>query len=139
MDLRDLNAKNQLDKFSQIQLDETIVRLCDSMGRAERIKSTVFPMTYSIFLHLIIYLFIITLSISLDDIEWFFEIPLLLAISSSFLLLEKTANHIQDPFSNKPTDTSVTAIARTIEINIKELLNDKNIPKPIDADGYYIL
>lgn len=139
MDIKELKSKNQLDTFSQIQLDSTIVRLCDSQGKAERIKGTVFPVTYRLFLHSIIYLFVITLSISLRDMAWYFEMPLLILISAAFFLLEKSATHMQDPFENKPTDTAMTGIARTIEINIKQLLNEKNIPAPIQADKFYLL
>ncbi len=138
-DIRDLKENDQLDIFSQIQLDDTLVRLCDSEGKAERIKSTVFPVTYRLFLHGIIYLFVVTLSISLKGVAGFFEIPLLLLISSAFLLLEKSATHMQDPFENRPTDTSVTAIAKTIEINIKQLLKETEIPQPQSQDKFYQL
>jgi predicted membrane chloride channel (bestrophin family) len=40
---------------------------------------------------------------------------------------------MQDFFGNRPTDTSNTAIARTIEINIKQTLNEANIPQPLQA------
>lgn len=138
MHIKHLKEQGQLDVFSQLQLDETLVRLCDSQGRSERIKSTVFPQTYRLFLHFIIYLFIITLSISLKDVTWYFEIPLLLLISMSFFLLEKSATHMQDPFENRPTDTAITAIARTIEINIKQLLKEKNVPEPHKPDKFYL-
>jgi putative membrane protein len=52
--------------------------------------------------------------------------------------LEKSATHLQDPFRNRPTDTPVTAIARTIEINIKELLKEKEIPKPHTPETFYL-
>jgi putative membrane protein len=138
-ELASLKQQNQLDNFSHVQLDNTLVRLCDSMGKAERIKSTVFPVTYRLFLHFMIYVFIVTLSISLRDVEIYFEIPLLLIISSAFFLLEKTATHMQDPFSNKPTDTAVTAIARTIEINIRQLLQEQQIPEPLKPEKFYLL
>ncbi|HYG51027.1 MAG TPA: bestrophin family ion channel [Flavobacteriales bacterium] len=138
-DIRELKEQNQLDTFSQLQLDNTLVRLCDSQGKVERIKTTVFPVTYRLFLHGIIYLFIITLSISLKDVAGYFEIPLLLLISVAFLLLEKSATHMQDPFENRPTDTPVTAIARTIEINIKQLLKEKDIPEPYPVQKFYLL
>lgn len=108
------------------------------MGMAERIKSTVFPITYHIFLHFFIYIFIVTLSIALRDIESYFEIPLLLVISTTFFLLEKSATHLQDPFRNRPTDTPVTSIARTIEINIKDLLKEKDIPKQHQPEKFYL-
>lgn len=137
--IKELKENNHLDVFSQVQLDNTLVRLCDAQGKAERIKSTVFPVTYRIFLHGIIYLFLITLSISLVEIEGYFEIPLLLLISSAFFLLEKSATHMQDPFENRPTDTAVTAIARTIEINIKQLLKEEEIPQPYQSEKFYQL
>jgi len=137
-DIKNLKENNQIDILSQLQLDNTLVRLCDAQGKSERIKTTVFPVTYRLFLHAIIYLFVITLSVSLKDVGGIFEIPLLLLISGAFFLLEKSAKHMQDPFENKPTDTAVTAIARTIEINIKQLLNETEIPKPHQPDKFYL-
>lgn len=134
-----LRQQNMLDTFSHVQVNNTIVNLTNSMGMAERIKSTVFPATYRLFLHLFIYLFVITLSISLSDVEGYFEIPLLLVVSSVFFLLEKTATHLQDPFSNKPTDTAMTAIATTIEINLKQLIGDTEIPPPASQDDFYLM
>lgn len=139
MDIKALKESNQLDLFSQIQLDNTLVRLCDAQGKAERIKTTVFPVTYRIFLHGIIYLFVITLSISLKNMEGIYEIPLLLLISSAFLLLEKTATHMQDPFENRPTDTAMTAISKNIEINILQLLKESEIPKAQQTEEFYLL
>ena len=137
-DIKELKEQNQLDLLSQIQLDDTLVRLCDAQGKSERIKTTVFPVTYRLFLHAIIYLFVITLAISLR-VEGLFETPLLIAISSAFFLLEKSATHMQDPFENRPTDTAMTAITRTIEINIKQLLKETEIPKPLQPEKFYQL
>lgn len=136
--IAELKNNNQLDLFSQVQINNTFVNLTNAMGMAERIKNTIFPVTYRYFLHLIIYLFVITLSISLRDIENYFEIPLLLLISCAFFLLEKTATDLQDPFNNLPTDTPVTAIATTIEINIKQLLNETDLPELIKGNEFYL-
>jgi len=138
-DLQKLKESSSLELFSQIHINNTIVKLTDAMGKAERIKTTVFPITYRILLHLIIYLFVIILSISLTNFSLFFEISLLLSIASVFFLLDKTALHLQDPFSNRSTDVSVTAIARTIEINIKQLLEEHDIPKPAIAEKYFLM
>lgn len=138
-DIKALKENCQLDSIAHVQLDNTLVRLCDAQGKSERIKSTIFPVNYRIFLHAIIYLFVITLSIALNDVAGIFEIPLLLLISTAFFLLEKSATHLQDPFENRPTDTAVTAIARTIEINIKQLLKETEVPQPLQTDKYYLL
>ncbi|MBK7232069.1 MAG: hypothetical protein IPH93_07350 [Saprospiraceae bacterium] len=138
-DIKDLKENHHLEILSQLQLDNSLVRLCDSQGKSERIKTTVFPVTYRLFLHGIIYLFVVTLSISLKNVAGFFEIPLLLLISAAFFLLEKSATHMHDPFENRPTDTAMSTIARTIEINIKQLLRETEIPKPLPPEQFYQL
>lgn len=137
--LKELRQLNKIDGFAHLQLDSTLVRLCDSMGKAERINGTVFPSTYRKFLHFIIYVFIVTLSISLTDVPLQFELPLLLVISAGFFLIEKSAYHLQDPFRNRPSDVSVTAISRTIEINLRQLLNETEVPEPVKPNNFYIL
>lgn len=137
-DITKMRLEQQLDIFSHIQLNNTLVNLCNWMGMAERIKSTVFPVTYRFFLHSAIYLFIVTLSISLRGLQSYFEVPLLMIIAALFFLLERTATHLQDPFSDKPTDTAMTAIATTIEINLKQLLGINDVPEPAKTDGYYL-
>lgn len=137
--IAELREEEKLNIFGHVQINNTFVNFSNAMGMAERIKTTVFPVTYRYFLHLTIYLFLITLSISLRDIESYFEIPLLLVISAAFFLLEKTASHMENPFSNLPTDTAMTTICNTIEINIKQLLGEKEIPKPPVPETFYIL
>lgn len=137
--LGSLNQNNKLDDYKHVQIDATLVRLCDAMGKAERINGTVFPTTYRMFLHFFIYLFVITLSISLKNINVLYELPLLVVLSLVFFLLEKTAYHLQDPFRNRPSDTPVTAIARNIEINIRQLLGEKEVPQAMQPKGFYLM
>lgn len=134
-----LREAGRLTDFENIQLNTTSVRFSDSMGAAERINSTVFPTTYRMFLHFTIYLFVAILSIALKGVILAYEIPLLLLIALVFFILEKTAYYLQDPFRNRPSDISVTAIARTIEINIRQLIHEKDVPDPITKDEFYIM
>jgi putative membrane protein len=46
---------------------------------------------------------------------------------------------MQDPFENRPTDTAMTSIARKIEINIKQLLKETQIPAAHQPDKFYLL
>jgi len=138
-DLCALHQENFVNDFQQIQIDNTLVRLCDSMGRAERIKNTAFPKTYRLTLHLFIYIFLITLSFSLAEMPNLMEIPLMILISIPFFLIEKIAFNIQDPFENKPTDIPMTSITRTIEIDIMQQLGVEEIPEPISTDKFYVL
>ncbi len=137
--LAELKRNDQIDIYSFVEINQTMSNFMNAMGMAERIKSTVFPVTYRLFLRFFIYVFIITLSIALADTLGYFEILLLLVISCSFFLLEKTATVLQDPFNNKPTDTAMNAIATTIEINIKQLINETEVPQPAPPNDFYLM
>lgn len=137
-----------VNEYQQVEIDKTITRLCDAMGKSERIKNTVFPATYSLYIHLAVNFFLFLLPLSLVGILGVFEVPIVVTIAASFLLIEKMAIHLQDPFENKPTDTPVTTIARNIENDLRQMLNDEAAAPPIVAEKlashkaqkqYYIL
>lgn len=125
--------------YQQVELDRTLSRLCDAMGKCERIKNTVFPATYSLYLHFAMHFFLLMLPFALIEYFGFMEVPLVMAIAASFLLIEKMAIHLQDPFENKPTDTPMTAISRNIERDLKQMLNDHQLPEYADNHKYYVL
>jgi putative membrane protein len=125
-DLRTAWQKGWLNDYQQVEIDRTLTRLCDAMGGCERIKNTVFPATYSLYIHFSLILFISLLPFGLIEFFGIMEIPLVIAIASSLLLIEKMAIHLQDPFENKPTDTPMTSIAQTIERDLRQLLEEKH-------------
>ena len=129
-----------IDEFSRTQLEETINKLTTSMGKCERIKNTVFPTNYSSTLYIAIYLFVIFLAISEPfKLNVVLEVIILVLVSAVFFSLENAAYRLQDPFENKPTDTAMSSISRTIDINIRQLLDEKELPEPIEAENFYIL
>lgn len=134
--IRDLRSENVLTEFKQVQLDTTLSRLCDSMGKCERIKTTVFPKSYSLLVHTMIYVFAAILPFGLDDSQLMVEILLSFLIPVMFIAIEKTAIIMQDPFENTPVDTPVTALAQTIEINIRQMVGEQHIG-PRKLSGLY--
>jgi putative membrane protein len=139
---RDLNyalKQEWLNEYQQVELDRTLSRLCDAMGKCERIKNTVFPATYSLYIHFSMNFFILLLPFALIQNFGVLAIPMVVAISASFLLIEKMAIHLQDPFDNKPTDTPMTAISRNIERDLKQMLNDHQIPESEAVYKYYVM
>lgn len=138
-DVKKLLKVQAINTYQQVQMDQTLVRLVESMGQAERIKNTVFPTTYRIYLHLFIYLFLGFLSIALVELEGAWQVFILTLISIPFLLLEKTATYLQDPFEGQPTDTPVSTIAKTIEMNLKNLVSDDTLPRKEEPDSFYVL
>lgn len=146
-DIRQAYEDGWINEFQQVKLDETVMRLCDSMGKCERIKNTIFPSTYSLYIHFAIILFIALLPFSLVEYFGWVEVPIVAAIAACFLLIEKMAIHLQDPFENKPTDTPMTTISRTIERDLMQMIEDEKqedeafeqIVQQIDDHRFYVM
>ncbi|HAY82545.1 MAG TPA: hypothetical protein DCY79_22285 [Planctomycetaceae bacterium] len=138
-DISELHASNQLNDYQQVQVDSTLVRLVTSMGQAERIKNTVFPKTYLLFLRIFIYVFIFSLAVSLADLEAIFEMLLLVLIGMPFFMLKRTALYMQDPFENRPTDTAMLTISKNIEVNLRQLIDDQDVPKIDPPETFFVM
>ncbi|WP_256009311.1 bestrophin family protein [Desertivirga xinjiangensis] len=141
-DLRNAFKLGWINEYQQVEIDKTLTRFSNHMGGCERIKNTVFPATYSVYIHFALVLFVILLPFGLIEFFGVVEVPLVLAIASSFFLIEKMAIHLQDPFENKPTDTPTTTISKTIERDIRQMLkeNYKTEEKSsVSAKVFYIL
>tara|TARA_Y100000591_G_C21762483_1_gene660859 strand:- start:338 stop:1228 length:891 start_codon:yes stop_codon:yes gene_type:complete len=131
--------KGMVNDFQQVQIDSTIARLCDSMGKCERIKNTVFPKAHSLLIHLIIYVFATMLPFGLSDEYLAVEIGLTIGIPIIFIAIEKTSILMQDPFENQPLDTPMTDLAETIEINIRQMIGETDVPEKKKPTDYYVL
>lgn len=152
-DLKIARQNKRLSTYQQVELDNTLSRLCDAMGKCERIKNTIFPTTYSMYTRFALCLFIMLLPFSLIELLGWLSVPLITTIAAAFFLIEKMAIHLQDPFENRPTDTPMNVISENIEKNLmqmideyrdeysseNELVIEKNNIRLTYANNYFIL
>ncbi|BDD02617.1 bestrophin family protein [Aureibacter tunicatorum] len=133
-----LKKGNHINYYHQVQMDWTVNRLSESMGKCERIKNTVFPTTYCMMVHIFIYAFIFVLPFGLAKTMGWEMYPLIFGVACIFFLIEKIGMQLQDPFENSGTDTPMTSLARTIERNVLQMTNREKIPAPITSDTFFI-
>ncbi len=57
-----------INPYQQVEIDRTLSKLSDSMGKCERIKNTIFPATYSLYIHFSLLFFFLLLPFALIDI-----------------------------------------------------------------------
>jgi putative membrane protein len=137
--LAEVASHYQLNINAQVYLDGTIARLTDHMGKCERIKSTVFPRSYSVLIHFLIYVLMTILPFGLDDNHPIVEAVLATVVPVLFIAIERTAILMQDPFENNPTDTPMTTLSGTIERNLMEMAHAKANPQPAEVGTYYVM
>ena len=58
------------------------------------------------------------------------SIPMSISISFVFAILEKSGVITEEPFKNVAADTPMQTLARNIEIDLREMINDDDIPAP---------
>ena len=140
-DLQQAMENSWINGYQQVEIDKTLTRLTDAMGKCERIKNTVFPATYSLYIHFSLIFFFTLLPFSLIEVFGVvLFVPVLIAIAAIFFLIEKMAIHLQDPFENKPTDTPMTAICNTIERDLKQVINESySTEKELTKNAFYLL
>jgi putative membrane protein len=135
-ELRDLFDQDGLDLYAFVELERTLSRLTNSMGGCERIKNTPFPASYSRMVHGMIYIFVLFLPFGLFNVPAAVLVATSLSLSYGCLLIDRVAMYLQDPFSNRPSDTPMLSLSRTIEINIRQMLEETQLPeKPLPVDG----
>ncbi|WP_263411394.1 bestrophin family protein [Terriglobus tenax] len=117
-------------------MDETLTRLCDAQGGAERIKNTPMPRQYDYFPRMFVHLYCLVLPLAMvANLGWWTPFGST-GVGLIFLALNKIGTDLEDPFSNTIFDIPLTAICRTIEVNLRQILAEKTIPpmeKPIDG------
>ncbi|WP_459212221.1 bestrophin family protein [Aquimarina rhabdastrellae] len=138
--LQGLRDMNYFEDFRQMELHQLITSFYEDQGKSERIKNFPLPRQYTSIGEWITLVFCTLVPFGLMDVMsekevWIWLCPVLSALVIwVFILMEKIGNSSENPFEGTYNDVPITAISRTIEIDIREMINDKDIPDPIEAD-----
>lgn len=144
--LQEFKDQNYFEDFRHMEFHHLIVSFYEDQGKSERIKSFPFPRQYaSTALWLtIVFSVLVPLGISdvLGDIKspLFWITPILSGlIIWIFFLMEKIGDYSENPFEGTYNDVPITAISRTIEIDLREMINDDDIPVPTPEVNGFLL
>ena len=130
--LEDLLDEGYIEDFRHMQIDVRLSALTDSMGGCERIKNTIFPRQYSYYTTYFVAIYCYLLPFIFIGKSGWFTIPFTILIGFIFFALDSIARGIENPFENSFNDIPMTAICRSIEINIRQMLAEKELPKPVE-------
>jgi putative membrane protein len=121
-----------------MQFDSTLNRLYDTQGGCERIKKTAFPDEVRFISRGLVWLSAIAVPIaflSADRHIRVIEVLAVVVISLSFMVVEQLGASLKNPFENQDNDTPMTALCRTIEIDLRQQLGETDIPPPVEPVG----
>jgi ion channel-forming bestrophin family protein len=133
-----LYQQGLLDDFRQMELQRLIGELYDEQGKSERLKNTPLPRQYATTSTIFIVIFIVMLPFGMitefnklgEGLIWLL-IPFNLVVSWVFSLMEYVGDYSENPFEGLVNDVPVMTIVRNIEIDLREMMGDKNVPERV--------
>lgn len=145
--LRALFDTGRLHEMRFVEMTRVLDRLYVSQGQCERIKNTQFPWAITLFGRISAWVYIVLLPIAFIDtfdaeLQRLFEdgppptymlfvmVPFTTLISWFFYTMEKVSESCEDPFEGGTSDVPVSALSRTIEIDLLQMIDADEVPPP---------
>lgn len=120
-------------------LEASLTEITSIQGACERIRNTPIPFAYTVFIHRVVaaYCFFLPLGI-VGDIHYMTPLVVLL-ISYAFFGLDELGDEIEEPFGTDLNDLPLHALCRGIEINLRQLLDEPDVPEFLQPQGGVLL
>jgi putative membrane protein len=139
--LAQLKRRGLIDNFRHVELQQMITDLYGEQGRTERIKNSPLPRQYSTSSALFIIIFTLLLPFGMlaefeklgEGLIWLL-IPFNLIVSWVFSLMEYTGDYSENPFEGLINDVPIFSIVRNIEIDLREMLGEKDLPEKMKPE-----
>ena len=144
--LQELRNLDYFEDFRHMEFHKLITEFMADQGRSERIKNFPFPRQYSSVAFWMTVLFAIITPFGLLNIfhdlnshtVWL-TVPFSALIIWVFFLMELIGDFSENPFEGTYNDVPITSISRAIEIDLREMLGETNIPAPLKAENGFLM
>lgn len=141
-----------INDFQWTMLQNGILRFTDNQGKAERIKNFPYPRNFSSVTTYLMTVFIIMQPFGLleaysnlgegtflEGYTIWFNIPLSAVAGWVFRVLDTIGESSVNPFEGTANDVPITQISRTIEIDMRDMLDETPLPEPIVPKNNIVL
>jgi putative membrane protein len=145
-ELLELKRRGLIDDFRHMELQKMLTDFYTLQGKCERIKNFPLPRHYASLSIYFIYIFIFLLPMGL--LSAFIDssiasyliwgvIPFSTLISWIFWMMEGAGDYAENPFEGLAFDIPLDSLTRTIEIDLREMLGETDLPPAITPkDGF---
>lgn len=151
-ELSEAYARGEFNDFQWTQINQQLVKFTDDQGKAERIKNFPYPRNFSSITTYLLLLFIVFVPFGLlkefdklgegtllEGYTIWFNIPFSLLVTWCFHTLDSVGEASVNPFEGSPNDVPITQISRTIEIDMRDMLDENNLPSAITPKNNIVL
>ncbi len=146
LELKKLEESGGITEYKHVWLQQLIARLIDNQGASERIKNFPFPRQYASTGVFINYIFCALIPFGLLDIfsqseslHYWLTVPFSTIIIWIFFLVDRIGDYSENPFEAAYNDVPISSISRVIEIDLLEMLGEKEVPKPYPVENGFLM
>lgn len=142
--LGELKKNSIISDFQWMELQQAITRLIEDQGKAERIKNFPYPRNFASAATYLMFIFVFLLPFGLlkeysalgsgtflEGFTVWFNIPFSALVAWAFHTLDTIGESSVNPFEGSANDIPITQISRMLEIDMKDMLDEKELPEPI--------
>ncbi|MFZ6010440.1 MAG: bestrophin family protein [Bacteroidota bacterium] len=138
--LADMRKLGLIENYEYVEMERRLADLYDHQGRCERIKNFPYPRQFATTNLFFIWLFVFLLPFAMlnefnklgEHFAWL-TIPFSIVVSWVFTSLEKVGESTENPFEGGANDVPMAALSRTIEIDLRDMLDEKELPAPLTS------
>ncbi len=134
--LRAIYDRGDLHPMHLRLLEESLTECTGIQGACERIKSTPIPFSYTVLMHRIVAVYCLGLPFGIVDVIHGFTPVVVMIVAYAFYGLDAVGTEIENPFDCDANDLPLSALSRTIEINLREAIGETELPEflaPVDG------
>ncbi|MBY0476064.1 MAG: hypothetical protein K2Q24_00315 [Chitinophagaceae bacterium] len=136
--LKQLKEAGNIEPLNYIELQNMLVNLYEQQGKCERIKNFPYPRQFASINKFFIVLFISIVPFGLlnefqkmgEHYVWL-NIPFSMVVCWVFSSMERVGEATENPFEGGANDVPITALSRTIEIDLREMLDETELPSAL--------
>ena len=124
-----------LDPYGRVRIETTLVDIANAQGGMERIKNTPLPSQYRFFPLFFSHIFCVILPFAVVQNLGIYTPVGSAFVGLMFLMAVRIGLDLMDPFADEIYDVPMTAMCRTIEIDLLQMLGEP-APEPVKpVDG----
>lgn len=139
-DLQDLREKGLIDDFRHMEMVNVLRSFYTLQGKNERIKKFPLPRQYAnmsrVFIGILIALLPFSMMPALHAVaDWGFwlSIPVTALVGWVYIMMEIIGDYSENPFQGMANDIPMLSLCRVIEIDLREMLGETDLPPGIEA------
>lgn len=151
-ELEGLRSRDLIDDFRHMEMQAVLNALVEHQGKSERIKNFPYPRQYATLNSTFLWIFIVLIPFGLvhefatiesrlaGQYPWlnggfiWMSVPFSVVVMWIFHTMERIGRVTENPFEGSINDVPITTIARGIEIDLRQMIDDDptSIPPPIE-------